>query len=77
LASCLETVTKTALPKFDSGDYTSALVELARLKESVDQFFDQVMVLCDDVKLRANRLALLHTMSELFLRVADIARLQV
>lgn len=77
LASCLETVTKTALPKFEGGDYTSGLVELARLKESVDQFFDQVMVLCDDVKLRANRLALLHTMSELFLRVADISRLQV
>ncbi|MGH8643799.1 MAG: glycine--tRNA ligase subunit beta [Gammaproteobacteria bacterium] len=77
LASCLETVTKTALPKLDRGDYTSALVELARLKESVDQFFDQVMVLCDDMKLRANRLALLHTMSELFMRVADISRLQV
>ncbi len=77
LASCLETVTKTALPKFDRGDYTSALVDLARLKESVDQFFDQVMVLCDDMKLRANRLALLRTMSALFLRVADISRLQV
>ncbi|MGH8613940.1 MAG: glycine--tRNA ligase subunit beta [Gammaproteobacteria bacterium] len=77
LASCLETVTKTALPKFDRGDYTSALVELAKLKESVDQFFDQVMVLCDDMKLRKNRLALLHGMHDLFLRVADISRLQV
>ncbi|MGH8526596.1 MAG: glycine--tRNA ligase subunit beta, partial [Gammaproteobacteria bacterium] len=77
LASCLQAVTKTALPKFDRGDYTSALVELAKLKESVDQFFDHVMVLCDDMKLRKNRLALLHSMHELFLRVADISRLQV
>ena len=42
----------------------------------VDRFFDQVMVMVDDPPLRGNRLALLARLQALFLRVADISRLQ-
>ncbi len=63
-------------PKLQSQDYTGALMELAGLKESVDSFFDQVLVLCEDQRLRRNRLTLLHKLNALFLEVADISRLQ-
>jgi len=48
---------------------------LADLRESVDGFFDDVMVMAEDDKLRANRLALLARLRSLFLRLADISRL--
>ncbi len=57
------------------GDYTSAMKSLAGLRESVDAFFDTVKVMDDDKKVRYNRLALLHSISELFLETADISRL--
>jgi glycyl-tRNA synthetase beta chain len=58
------------------GDYTPALQKLAGLRDAVDAFFDQVMVMVDDDDLRANRLALLNELGTLFLRVADLSRLQ-
>ncbi len=57
------------------GDYTSAMKSLAGLRESVDAFFDTVKVMDDDQKVRYNRLALLHSISELFLETADISKL--
>jgi hypothetical protein len=42
----------------------------------VDEFFDKVMVMVDDVAVRDNRLALLNRLGNLFLNVADISRLQ-
>lgn len=63
-------------PLFDAGEYTEALRRLARLREPVDAFFDKVMVMTDDAALRRNRLALLDGLSNLFLRAADLSRLQ-
>jgi glycyl-tRNA synthetase beta chain len=63
-------------PIFAVGDYTKGLQLLAGLKEPVDQFFDQVMVMTDDSEIRANRLALLSQLENLFLSVADLSRLQ-
>jgi glycyl-tRNA synthetase beta chain len=63
-------------PLFERGDYKAALQELACLREPVDNFFDNVMVMADDKALQNNRLALLNRLSELFLRVADLSRLQ-
>jgi glycyl-tRNA synthetase beta chain len=56
-------------------DYPAALSMLSGLREPVDTFFDQVMVMCDDKALRANRLALLERLRHQFLQVADVARL--
>ena len=72
LASLSEQVT----PLFDAGEYTPALQRLAGLREAVDGFFDKVMVMTDDEKLRRNRLALLTRLNGLFLRAADFSRLQ-
>ena len=61
---------------FDRGDYTTGLRRLAALREPVDRFFDNVMVMAEDAALRANRLALLLQLQSLFLRAADLSRLQ-
>ncbi len=57
-------------------NYTAALALLAGLKQSIDDFFDQVLVMVEDERLRQNRLNLLAKTSELFLKIADISRLQ-
>jgi glycyl-tRNA synthetase beta chain len=57
-------------------DYTTAMTSLAGLREEVDDFFDNVKVMDDDERLRKNRLALLRSISNLFLETADISRLQ-
>jgi glycyl-tRNA synthetase beta chain len=56
-------------------EYANALGRLAQLRPAVDEFFDQVMVMDDDPKLRANRLALLAQLQGLFAGVADLSRL--
>ena len=56
-------------------DYASSLTLLAQLRPAVDAFFDQVMVMDENPKLRANRLALLTQMRELFAGIADLSRL--
>jgi len=56
-------------------EYTAALGHLAQLRAVVDSFFDQVMVMDPDEKLRANRLALLAELRGLFAGVADLSRL--
>lgn len=56
-------------------DYAGSLALLAQLRPAVDSFFDQVMVMDPDAGLRANRLALLAQMRDLFAGVADLSRL--
>lgn len=63
-------------PLFEKGDYQTALSRLADLRESVDSFFDNVMVNAEDEKLRQNRLALLKNLRDMFFKVADISLLQ-
>ncbi|UJQ36895.1 glycine--tRNA ligase subunit beta [Aeromonas caviae] len=63
-------------PLFAAGDYQAALTRLAALQGPVDTFFNEVMVMADDEALKANRLALLNNLRNLFLQVADISLLQ-
>lgn len=62
-------------PMFARREYGAALSHLASLRESVDQFFDNVMVMAEDIEVRNNRLALLVRLRALFLQVADLSRL--
>jgi len=55
--------------------YAEALTRLASLRPAVDAFFDQVLVMADDVRIRANRLALLAALQRLFLHIANLSRL--
>jgi len=56
-------------------EYAMALTRLATLKPMVDDFFDNVMVLCEDEEIRLNRLALLKSLFVVFQDIADISRL--
>ena len=76
LAEQVADMAEAVTPLFDARDYEPALARLADLREAVDRFFDEVMVMVDDAPLRDNRLALLAKMRNLFLRVADLSRLQ-
>lgn len=76
LYKTLQQLTATVTPLFEKRDYQQALSRLAGLRESVDRFFDDVMVMVDDDKLKKNRLALLQNLRALFLQVADLSRLQ-
>ncbi len=60
----------------ERADYNEALNRLATLREPVDTFFDDVLVMTDDEKLRDNRLALLARMNRMFLGIADVSQLQ-
>jgi glycyl-tRNA synthetase beta chain len=55
--------------------YDKALAELARLRVPVDAFFDHCMVMAEDKKVQANRLALLAEIAGLFSQLIDFARL--
>ena len=55
--------------------YEEALTRLASLRGAVDAFFDRVLVMTDDVRVRANRLALLSALQRLFLHMANLSRL--
>jgi glycyl-tRNA synthetase beta chain len=63
-------------PILANGDYSMALATMASLRPAVDRFFNEVMVMDEDVALRANRLALLSQMDNLFMQVADLSMLQ-
>lgn len=56
-------------------DYGQALSTLATLKAPVDRFFDEIMVMADDLEVRRQRLALLLSLHRLMNQVADISRL--
>lgn len=76
LAQHVQSMQTTLLPLFEQGNYTQALEQLASLRDPIDEFFKEVMVMADDEALRKNRLILLQQLRSLFMYVADIALLQ-
>lgn len=60
-------------PLLEAADYAASLALLAELRKPVDDFFESVMVMDDDLVLRANRLALLFRLKALFDRIADLS----
>lgn len=73
----LTTIETAMQPLYAQGDYSLILKQLAGLRESVDEFFEQVMVMVDDEALKLNRLALLQHLQILLQGVADISLLQL
>ncbi len=60
-----------------SREYGHLLETLLALRPYVDAFFDSVMVICDDVQVRNNRLALLKRIHDLYAPIADFSALQI
>ncbi len=75
LASAVEALRLDVERLVTARRYSDALARLASLRPTVDAFFDQVMVMADDVRVRANRLALLAALQRLFLHIANLSRL--
>jgi len=55
--------------------YNQALEALLQMKEPVDSFFDDVLVMADDAAVRQNRLNLLTAFGRLVLQIGDISRM--
>ncbi len=77
--SALHAAYEAAAPRIEvltrTGDFLGALGEMAGLRQVVDRFFDDVLVMAKDSTVRGNRLRLLDNLSQLFLQVADISKI--
>ncbi len=75
LASLLPQVAKRVDELREKQEYEAALVEISKLRPAVDLFFDKVMVMVDDERVRANRLALLQKLLDNFSTIADFSEI--
>jgi len=75
LFSALHSKETEIKPLIKKGAYTEALKQLTALKEPIDTFFDEVMVMVEDPLLKNNRIALLSQLRSLFLEIADLSLL--
>ncbi len=75
LYESLRRAEESTRPLLEQRAYAEALTKLAELRPSVDRFFDEVLVMSDDVAIRQNRLALLAELRASFLNIADVSRL--
>ena len=75
LQAAIAEVAPQAQAQFEAGDFAASLATLAQTSGAVDTFFNDVMVMDEDLAIRANRLALLGQLHQLMNQVADIARL--
>lgn len=57
------------------GDYEGVFQKLTSIKEPIDAFFDEVMVMVDDAAVRENRLKLLNSIRSLYVTTADLSKL--
>lgn len=76
LAQAIEKKRDVVAVLYQDRKYTEVLLQLADLRQPIDDFFDNVMVMTDDQAKRDNRILLLNKLRALFLHVADIALLQ-
>jgi len=75
LMDAVERLAPIAKKHFEAGEFEESLRLLAKIKPDVDRFFDEVMVMVDDPKIRNNRAALLQRLGLLMNQVADISKL--
>jgi len=76
LHTAIEELSSDVKSLFQQHDYAQALNKLSALRQPVDTFFDNVMVMDKDEALKNNRIALLAKIDSLFMHVADFSRLQ-
>jgi glycyl-tRNA synthetase beta chain len=77
LADVYAHVATAVQPLLAQKEYGQALAVMLDLKEPVDLFFESVMVMIDDEKVRDNRLNLLTAIAQLFLQIGDISKMTV
>ncbi len=70
-------VCKEVSPLLEEKKFVQVLKELVSLRESIDHFFEEVMVMSEDVNLRNNRLSMLKNIVDLYLKIANFSLLVV
>ena len=75
LLAALQDVEHEVSTLFAAGEFEGALLKIATLKDKVDAFFDDVLVMAEDLQVRNNRLALLGGIAALFDQFADFSKL--
>lgn len=75
LLEAYEKIGQKAEEKIIQKDYPSALKELSLLRTPVDEFFNGVMVMAEDEKVKTNRLSLLCKIAKLFFKVGDFSKI--
>jgi glycyl-tRNA synthetase beta chain len=77
LLGAIESIKRVFQKEVDQQQYQEAFEHLSTLALPVDNFFESVMVNCDDSELRLNRLAILTQLNHLFKAIADISKLEM
>jgi glycyl-tRNA synthetase beta chain len=75
LLSAYRSVSAQVQEDLGRGRYDEALARVATLRQSVDAFFDEVMVMVEEADVRRNRLSLLALVAGLFDTFADFSKL--
>jgi glycyl-tRNA synthetase beta chain len=75
LHEALRDVRQIVIRHCTNGEYQAALIALARLRKPVDAFFEAVLVMAEEEKIRCNRLMLLAEISALFHDLADFSKI--
>ena len=73
LVAAAEETTRLVTPLYQNQNYSKLLLELVKLKKPLAEFFEHVMVMAKEEKLRNNRLLLLKSIRELFMLIADLS----
>ena len=77
LYTTLSIIKENVLSLISKGDFSQAQRILFRIRSSIDNFFDRVLVMDENLRIRRNRLALLQEISKLFLRMADYSQVVI
>jgi glycyl-tRNA synthetase beta chain len=75
LLAAYESVRMKVEEDLAKGFFDQALVKIAALRDTVDTFFDGVMVMAEDLQVRRNRLSLLRHIAALFDKFADFSKI--
>jgi glycyl-tRNA synthetase beta chain len=75
LTALIPETSKTVEQLRGQQNYDQALLAISKLRPAVDKFFDKVMVMVEDERVRANRLALLETLLKEFSTIADFSEI--
>jgi len=77
LFSQIENVENRVYEKVAACNYVEAFRLIASLRRYIDDFFDHVLVMCEDTKLRQNRLALLARLVKMFDTIANFSKIVI
>lgn len=77
LYSAFQTIGKRAEKKISQKDYPAAMKELSLLRKPIDNFFNGVLVMVEEDKIKANRLSLLGKIAHLFFKIGDFSKITV